>query len=260
MFVNMDIKNIYERAIYYVTVPKCICCNEILDFGDKALCKSCYSEYINIKLQKCSYCNKFYDHCLCSNDYLLNRSVKKLCKIYRYRPPSSANDKIPSNELIYHIKRGYRRDIIDFLSSEMADVISTSFKYENYIITSVPRSLKRKIQYGIDHSRKVAEAVAKKLDIPYQQFLVSKSKKAQKKTHGDERFKNIAFDYKHDADLSGQRIILFDDIVTTGASMGGCAVLLKGLGAKEIVGASISIAFKDKYVPFSDEDRFTKKK
>lgn len=261
----MNLNNIFERIIYYLTVPKCICCSEILDFGDKALCKTCLKSYNENKNQRCSVCKNVYSKCSCTNDYLSKRFVKKLLKVYRYRPSSSPNEKIPSNELIYHIKRGYRRDIVDFLSDEMVSVIKQNIKYEKFVITSVPRSRSRIIKYGIDHSRKIAEAIASKLDIEYVSLLKSNSKKAQKKTHGDERFKNISFDYidnidKHKDAISGRGIILFDDIVTTGASMGGCSVLLKGLGAKSIIGASLSIAFKDNYVAFSKDDRFSPKK
>ena len=42
--------------------------------------------------------------------------------------------------------------------------------------------------------------------------------------------------------------------------MGACARLLHSLGAKKIIGAVISIAYKDAYIPFDTEDRFTKKK
>lgn len=254
----MKLKELLERVIYYVTVPKCICCESILDFGDKALCSKCLEEYNSVKMRICSCCKRPYANCLCSNDYLNKHFVRKLIKCYRYKPSQSIDEKIPSNEVIYHIKRGYRRDLVDFLSQEIALSISKSLKYENYIITSVPRSRSRKLKYGIDHSEQIAKAVAKKLNIKYMQFLKSKSKKPQKKTHGEERFNNISFDYKINADLNGVRIILVDDIVTTGASIGGCAMLLKGLGAKEIVGAALSIAFKDKYVPFSNVDRFDK--
>ena len=256
----MNFKELIDRMVYYITVPKCICCAKILDFDDRAICKECLSDYNLNKSKQCSLCKNVYSECTCSNDYLGKRFVKKLCKVYRYKPSSSPNEKIPSNELIYQIKRGYRKDIVEFLAGEVASVISKNLKYENYIITSVPRSFGRRIKYGIDHSETIARAVAKRLNIDYYQFLKSKSKKAQKKTHGEERFKNISFDYKNEVDLTGERIIIFDDIVTTGASMGGCAILLKGLGAKEIVGASISIAYKDKYIPFNTDDRFYLKK
>ena len=85
--------------------------------------------------------------------------------------------------------------------------------------------------------------------------MKSKLKTPQKKVHGEQRIKNAEFDYlKKHPSVRGKRVILFDDIVTTGASMGASAMLIKGLGAKEIVGACIAIAFRDKYKPFEKSD------
>ncbi len=256
----MTIKDIIKRIAYYVSVPKCICCDEILDFDDAALCKSCLEAHKEYKLRYCSACHNEYSACICSNDYLSARYVKKLIKVFRYKPSLSPNEKIPSNELIYQLKRGYRRDIVAFLADEISNAVKSNIKYENFIITNIPRSKSRKHKYGIDHSKAIAKAVAKRLGIRYVEILKSKAKKAQKKTHGDERFQNAAFDYKADYILDGMDVMIFDDIVTTGASMAACAMLVKGLGARRIVGVCVGIAFKDKYIPFDDSDRFYKRK
>ena len=69
--------------------------------------------------------------------------------------------------------------------------------------------------------------------------------------HGSrERIGNAAMQYIGEPDLHGKRILLVDDIVTTGASMASAATLLRANGAKKIVGASFSIAYLDPYVPF----------
>jgi predicted amidophosphoribosyltransferase len=60
-------------------------------------------------------------------------------------------------------------------------------------------------------------------------------------------------------DLSSMKIIIIDDIVTTGASLGSCATQLKIAGASKVIGASVAITYKDKYIPFSKEDRFKPK-
>ena len=117
------------------------------------------------------------------------------------------------------------------------------------------------MKYGIDHAELLAKSLAKKLSAQYYQPIISKSKKAQKKTSGEERLKNAQFKLKVRAkSLSGKTVIIVDDIVTTGSSMGACAMLLRGLGAKKIIGATISIAYKDMYIPLNTDDRFLTKK
>jgi predicted amidophosphoribosyltransferase len=42
------------------------------------------------------------------------------------------------------------------------------------------------------------------------------------------------------ATVAGRRVLLVDDIVTTGATMGGCASALLDAGARAVYGAAIA--------------------
>ena len=46
-------------------------------------------------------------------------------------------------------------------------------------------------------------------------------------------------------DLNGQRIVLVDDVVTSGATMSECAGLLQMAGAKEVYGLTLAQARRD---------------
>lgn len=239
-----------DLILFYLSVPKCVACKQRLDVSTPALCDNCRADYERAKRVKCSVCFKPYSECSCVNKYLDAHFVHKLYKLSRYGKPAYDGEIIPQNELIYNVKRDNRRDIVAFLSDELAAVISPTLRKRDYIITSVPRQRKRVLKYGFDHSEKIARALAKKLNIKYRKLLRSAAKQAQKKTHGEERMENAKFLPIKDIDLRGKSVILFDDVVTTGASMGACAMQLKALGAKEIIGATALVAFKDRYEPF----------
>ena len=248
----MDKKSFFEKALFYLTAPKCVCCKKRLNIEEPALCFECIREYVNIKLSDCSRCAKVMEKCLCVNDYLDRHYVHKLVKVFRYRRPEGANDRIPPNELIYNIKRGYRRDLVKFIVDELYVAVINSIDPSDYIITNVPRKRSRILKYGIDHSAVIAKTLARRLKIKYVKLLNSTSKKMQKKTQGADRISNATFDYARGVrNIKNEKVLLFDDIVTTGASMGNCAMLIKGLGAKEIIGICMSVAFKDKFTPLN---------
>ncbi len=244
-----------KNLLYYVSVPKCVHCYTRLSKRDCALCPDCLKEYYNQKARNCSLCARPLYECNCSMKYLDSHFIHKQIKLFRYR----VKEELPGNNLIYSLKRDNRIDVIDFLAEELCDAIKASISsLDNFVITSVPRRHKSIVKYGYDHAAVLARKISQKLDLEYKKLLISESKTEQKHTKSrEERYKNARFRTKLNAKgVSGKHVILIDDIVTSGASMGSCATLLKGIGAKNIIGASVAIAYKDFYIPFDETDRF----
>ena len=250
--------NLFEKILFYVSVPKCIFCKEPLEIDDRGLCKKCKEQYDDFKDNNCSLCKKPLYECSCTSKYLESHFVHKLVKIYRYK-----NDEpTPSNNLIYHLKRDNRRDVVKFLADELTNAIKNSLKIdENTVFTSVPRRRSERIKYGIDHAEKLSKAIAKNFSAKYMPLLKSKANKAQKASKNtEERLRNANFKLKSEKhDLHGKTVIIIDDVVTTGASMGTAAFNIKALGPKKIHGACIAIAYKDPYIQLSEKDRFSGK-
>ena len=233
---------------YYVTVPFCVHCKRKLSKNFSVFCPLCLSRYKNAKLRNCSRCCEILSRCTCTSDYLDTHLVHRLVKVIRYVP--SIED-MPQNRLIFSLKRENRADVAQFCAAELADAIRHGVEnYKDFILTYVPRRNKAKRKYGVDQAQVLAENLSALLQIPMIPTLRSLAKTPQKKLSAAARRKNAAFAPRLGVNLSGKRILLVDDIVTTGASMGGAAVHLRGLGAKEIVGVCFAIAYRDPYVPF----------
>ena len=246
--MKIDIKALWERILFYVSVPTCVCCRRRLDIHETALCSSCFEKHQRLKFRNCSRCGKKLHECSCSNEYLEAHYVRKLAKVLYYM---QRDDMLQLNSLIYSLKRENRKDVLDFCSKELAEVILRSFpKAKECIVTNVPRRKKSIIKYGFDHAELLAKEVAKNIGGTYKKILVSNVKTEQKKLYGESRILNADFDICDDIDLKGKNVIVVDDIVTTGSSMGAAAMLIHGLGAKRIYGATLGVAYKDKYKPF----------
>lgn len=253
----MNIKELGRSILFYLSVPKCVGCREKLSINESALCNKCLTEYEDVKKRNCSVCGRMLYECSCSNEYLERHYVTKLFKVFRY----VRIDPLPSNNLIYSLKRDNRNDVLNFLADELYLSLSKEYKVgDSIVFTNVPRRKKAVVKYGMDHSALLAKALAKRFSAEYYQPFISKTRKAQKKLMADERKKNAVFEIKRRAhDFEKKTVIIVDDIVTTGASMAAVAMLSKALGAKKIVGAAISIAYKDKYQKFDTNDRFKEK-
>ncbi len=233
----------FERLLHLLSVPRCVSCGEPLDFHVQGLCPVCRISYENTKDRNCSRCSQVLYRCDCSNNFLSSHCVKRLVKLYRY---INSDENLAANSLIYSLKKDNRRDVLNFLTEELAGTISSSVGCpQKYLFTNVPRRRRAIVEYGIDHSGELARALAKHFGAEYKELLVSKATLPQKAMHGIDRLKNAEVSPKRDLDLTGRRVILVDDIVTTGASMAASAMSIRGMGAKEIIGATIAVAYKD---------------
>lgn len=110
------------------------------------------------------------------------------------------------------------------------------------IITWVPLSKRRLRKRGYDQARLIAEDLAERLGMESSPLLKKRvNTKPQSRTGNMEKRRvNAAGVYVcPDPDaVRGKRILLVDDIVTTGVTLSECARVLKAAGAAEVVGAA----------------------
>ncbi len=239
----MSAKAIFDRLAYLLSVPKCVSCAEKLDYGQNALCTACKSDYEEICSRNCSRCARLLSECTCSIPYLEAHYIKKLIKVFRYQ---NREENSSANALIYSLKKDNRSDVLAFCAKELKAAFDNSdIDISSCIITNVPRRKSQIVKYGIDHAELLARELAKQCGGTYMRLLKSNVKTAQKELYGKGREANIDFDLVSELDLSKKTVIIVDDIVTTGASMGGAAMLIRGLGAKRIIGAALAIAYKE---------------
>lgn len=239
----MNIKNIMDRVLFALSVPKCVCCKTRLDYGENALCLKCSAEFEQFKTRNCSRCARKLNMCSCSNDFLEAHYIKRTIKCFRYL---NRNDATPGNALIYSLKRDNRSDVLKRCADELEYAIRNSISDPGgYIFTNVPRRKSAIIEHGIDHSELLARELAKRFDAEYISLLKSNAKKPQKSLEAADRFKNADFYISKNIDLTGRAVLLVDDIITSGASMSKAASLIRSLGSREINAVSLAIAYKD---------------
>ena len=117
------------------------------------------------------------------------------------------------------------------------------------LITWVPISALRKVSRGFDQVELLAKVVGVYLQQkPLRILKKIRHNRPQSGIIGQAHRKaNVLGAYKviHEQQLTGKRVLLLDDIITTGATAGECARMLLTAGAKEVIVGAVAAARHD---------------
>jgi ComF family protein len=118
------------------------------------------------------------------------------------------------------------------------------------VLTFVPIAPLRRFMRGYDQVEILADALGKELGIPATRTLRKTRNTPPQSGLRDvsRRRANVLGAYRvPDADLiKGKRVMLLDDVITTGATASECARMLLSSGAKEVICAALGVAYHNK--------------
>lgn len=191
--------------------------DELLDiiYPPKNSCIICQSEFVGI----CPLCKskikrvKEFNGVLSYGYY--NGVLKKLILEFKY------NKNFVAGSIL-----------VDFL----CDMIIENQIDIDYVVY-IPSSKKAMKNRGFNQCEYLAKEINKKLDISIcNDVIKNKNIKEQKLLSKEERCKNIkgAFKLKTDKNIKNKKLLLIDDVMTTGATLYECEKLLKENGALSI--------------------------
>lgn len=106
------------------------------------------------------------------------------------------------------------------------------------IIIPVPIHKKRMLKRGYNQSELIAKEICYKTDFKFATNVLVKQKNiiAQSELNKKERIQNIknAFKIKNSDQIIGKKVLLFDDIYTTGSTANECSKILKQVGVEQV--------------------------
>ena len=108
------------------------------------------------------------------------------------------------------------------------------------LVTSVPVSPKRYRERGYNQSELIAKYIAKELGLPYRSLLGRNNGDHQMGNDKKTRFEQVKGAFYAQKSIDKVRILIIDDVVTTGATLDACARELKAGGAKNVWAAVIA--------------------
>jgi len=153
--------------------------------------------------------------------------IKNLIQSFKYKP--------------------FVKELTDNLSSliiEHFQLLEKPPDFADFILIPVPMEKKKLKWRGFNQAEEIGKELSKFFRISLLNNVLAKIKEtpAQVDLSEEERKENIrnAFSIKNGGQILGRKILLVDDIYTTGSTLTECAKVLKEAGAKEIIGIVIA--------------------
>lgn len=191
----------------------CLTCSAL---ASMPLCASCRSQFQ--KPNMCRRCGSF--RCngdLCSRLWLPYRS-RKAATVY----DGSARD------LVLAMKRSGRPSVFGLAADELTTRLD--LEIQDAVVSWIPSGSGRR-ERGFDQGRELARAVARRAGVPAISLLANLSALRQHSLNLDERLEQDCYRARS---ASYRRVILIDDVTTTGATMYFAALALREMGVHEV--------------------------
>ena len=221
------IKLAIKTIISTIYPNKCICCGEIID-ENLYICDSCNKSIERVNLNNiCLDCGLEKENCSCKYN------------VYRFNALISVFKNIGNAQKVcYKFKFSKKQHYAKFFANEIANAVTKCYNAEDFdLICSVPsfNSLK------YNHSGYLAREISRLLDIPFADTLLVciKRTKQQHKSNIKERMSNVYGKYQAKYRIDNKRVLLIDDIKTTGATIDECTRVLLFAGAESVHCATV---------------------
>lgn len=241
-----------RRFLWYLfAVPHCAACRALLapeealrgSLGGDVLCTACRAAWEQEKLALCPTCGEAAIDCRCMPVLLTDAGADCLLHLGEYRADSAVG------RVILRLKDTALRRAADFAAAQLLSAVrrvcsARNVAPEMLVVTYLPRSKRARREHGHDQAELVAQALAKRLGASFVPLLCRAEDGAvQKGLTAAERQANVrtAFARAHGTNCAGRAVLLFDDVVTTGASMAEGVRILREAGAAYVFCAAIGL-------------------
>ncbi len=134
-----------------------------------------------------------------------------------------------------------------WFSARLADlVVQQGTRMAADVIVPVPLHRQRQRERGFNQADLFGRPLAKRLRLPYWPVLLVRSRPRPEKhlLRSEERWEAVrgAFAISKAHRVDNSRILLLDDVMTTGATLDACSRALREAGAKSVLGLTIARA------------------
>jgi len=232
--VNLDslFSLLKQKALNFLFPPRCVSCGK----GEAFLCRKCHNKLIYLQPPLCIRCSKpIYTGTICHKCQSQIWDIDGIYSIFKYGGAI--------RQAIIQFKYENIKVLADPLSHFMVEYLKKHHLSFDIIIP-VPIHRRRLRERGYNQSSLLAQRLSRMTRIPVAEgsLIRTKHTSPQAKTDNvEQRRKNIRNAFKCvNHDISGKRILLIDDVCTSGATLNSCAASLKSVGAASVWGLTLA--------------------
>ena len=232
--------NWFRALIDVIIPPRCLLCGKTIH-SDNSLCADCFSKINFISRPYCAHCGYplptlLNDSLYCSN-CLTHKSHFRLCR-------SAVKYDEFSKKLILDFKFSDRLENQKLLANWLFLAGHDIFEKGIDIIIPVPLHYARLFKRKYNQSAVLAAGLSKLsgFHVDYKSLRKVRHTTPQIQCSGKQRTKNVrnAFEVISPENIQNKRIVLIDDVFTTGATLTECAKALEKAGAKSVDALTIA--------------------
>jgi len=218
-----------ERGLDLIFPPACVGCRKI----GRWICSRCWQQIDWVEELKCGTCGRPWVRNPCPQ---CTRQGSALVAV-----AAAAAFDGTAREAVHALKYEGRHAIGRLLGTLMARATPAE---EVTVVAPVPLHPRRRHERGYDQAAILARWVGRSLDVPVETAAARRIRytKQQASLDGEQRARNVVGAFAAEEWIEGERILLVDDVYTTGATLEACASALRCAGATSVTGLVFAAA------------------
>ena len=230
--------------------PCRICAATLTNASRIPICEKCLSSFERIREPLCACCGRPFPatSAIASDSFPAAKPLCRLCRsdfyaFDRARTFATYGDALGGAILLLKYEEVTR--LGNWFAERLAEVAATELaEWRPDVVVPVPLHADRQRERGYNQAELIARPLAKRLKLKFGAYLLMRTKPRppQLVLSRTEHWKSVrgAYATREGLRVDNLRVLLVDDVLTTGATLDACSRALKKAGAAAVFGVTVA--------------------